>query len=76
MVRSAPAAEEELEKRRDVFMRELWDVYTIDRRLTGKNCLRGKQGDLSKDAKLLATKVATRNDLSHKLWLCFGRDRR
>ena len=124
-------------------MSELWDVYTIDRKLTGKKCLRGKQGELSEDefhlwvmvwiknpqsgkylislrsadkdtdplkwetvaghtiagdtsldaalrevyeevgirlkaedAKLLATKVTTRNDLSYKLWLCFGRDRR
>ena len=30
-------------------MSELWDVYTIDRRLAGKTCIRGEQGNLSKD---------------------------
>ncbi len=30
-------------------MSELWDVYTIDRKLTGKKCLRGKQGELAED---------------------------
>ncbi|WP_081646829.1 NUDIX hydrolase [Butyrivibrio sp. AD3002] len=30
-------------------MGELWDVYTIDRKLTGKACIRGEQGNLSKD---------------------------
>ena len=28
-------------------MSEVWDVYTKDRRLTGKTCLRGEQGTLS-----------------------------
>lgn len=30
-------------------MSELWDVYTIDRRLTGKTCIRGEQGNLLED---------------------------
>ncbi|WP_081674514.1 NUDIX domain-containing protein [Butyrivibrio sp. VCD2006] len=30
-------------------MSELWDVYTIDRRLTGKTCVRGEQGNLLDD---------------------------
>lgn len=25
-------------------MSELWDVYTIDRKLIGKTCIRGEQG--------------------------------
>lgn len=28
-------------------MSELWDVYTRDRKLTGKKCIRGEQGQLS-----------------------------
>ena len=30
-------------------MREVWDVYTKDRRRTGKTCLRGEQGTLEED---------------------------
>ena len=30
-------------------MSELWDVYTIDRKVTGKTCFRGEQGNLSED---------------------------
>ncbi len=30
-------------------MSELWDVYTIDRKLTGKTCIRGEQGNLADD---------------------------
>ena len=30
-------------------MGELWDVYTKDRRLTGKTCIRGEQGNLLED---------------------------
>ncbi len=30
-------------------MAEKWDVYTIDRKPTGKTCLRGEQGNLSDD---------------------------
>ena len=30
-------------------MGELWDVYTIDRRFTGKTCFRGEQGSLGED---------------------------
>lgn len=50
-------------------MSELWDVYTIDRRLTGKSCIRGKQGELSEDAKLLATKVTTGYDGQRYNWI-------
>ena len=30
-------------------MSELWDVYTIDRRITGKTCIRGEQDNLADD---------------------------
>ena len=30
-------------------MRELWDVYTIDRKKTGKTCIRGEQSNLADD---------------------------
>ncbi len=30
-------------------MSEVWDVYTKDRKLTGKHCFRGEQGNLSED---------------------------
>ncbi len=30
-------------------MSELWDVYTIDRKLTGKTCIRGEQSKLADD---------------------------
>ena len=30
-------------------MSELWDVYTIDRRITGKTCIRGEQDKLADD---------------------------
>ena len=30
-------------------MSELWDVYTIDRKKTGKTCIRGEQSNLSED---------------------------
>ena len=30
-------------------MAEIWDVYTIDRKLTGKKCIRGEQGSLAED---------------------------
>ena len=30
-------------------MREVWDVYTKDRKKTGKTCIRGEQGQLSED---------------------------
>ncbi|MDC7292592.1 hypothetical protein NXH67_03570 [Butyrivibrio sp. DSM 10294] len=30
-------------------MSELWDVYTIDRKLIGKTCIRGEQGKLADD---------------------------
>ncbi len=30
-------------------MSELWDVYTIDRKITGKTCIRGEQCNLSED---------------------------
>ena len=30
-------------------MSELWDVYTIDRRITGKTCVRGEQDKLADD---------------------------
>lgn len=30
-------------------MKELWDVYTKDRKRTGKICVRGEQGNLSED---------------------------
>ena len=30
-------------------MSELWDVYSIDRQLTGKTCVRGEQGNLVDD---------------------------
>lgn len=30
-------------------MRELWDVYTKERKKTGKNCIRGEQGNLLED---------------------------
>lgn len=30
-------------------MRELWDVYTIDRKKIGKTCIRGEQNKLSDD---------------------------
>ena len=30
-------------------MAELWDIYTIDRKLTGKTCFRGEQGKLADD---------------------------
>ena len=30
-------------------MREVWDVYTKDRRRTRKTCLRGEQGTLEED---------------------------
>ena len=28
-------------------MSELWDIYTIDRKMTGKTCVRGEQGNLA-----------------------------
>ena len=28
-------------------MSELWDIYTIDRKLTGKTCVRGEQDKLA-----------------------------
>ena len=34
---------------RNEFMRELWDVYTIDRKKTGKTCIRGEQSNLADD---------------------------
>ena len=30
-------------------MKELWDVYTKDRKRTGKTCVRGEQGNLQED---------------------------
>ena len=30
-------------------MSEVWDVYTKDRRPTGKTCLRGEQGTLAEE---------------------------
>ena len=47
-------------------MSELWDVYTIDRRLTGKSCLRGKQGELAEDEFHLWVMVWIRNPQSGK----------
>ncbi len=32
-------------------MSELWDVYTIDRKLIGKTCIRGEQGKLADDTR-------------------------
>lgn len=42
-------------------MSELWDVYTIDRRRTGKTCIRGEQGRLSDDEFHLWVMVWIRN---------------
>ncbi|MCR4641130.1 MAG: NUDIX domain-containing protein [Lachnospiraceae bacterium] len=47
-------------------MSELWDVYTIDRKLTGKKCLRGKQGELSEDEFHLWVMVWIKNPQSGK----------
>ena len=47
-------------------MRELWDVYTIDRRVTGKTCFRGEQRNLSKDDFHLWVMVWIRNPQTGK----------
>ncbi len=47
-------------------MGELWDVYTVDRRLTGKTCFRGDQGTLSEDEFHLWVMVWIRNPKTGK----------
>ena len=47
-------------------MGELWDVYTIDRRLTGKTCRRGEQEKLSEDEFHLWVMVWIRNPKTGK----------
>lgn len=42
-------------------MSEVWDVYTKDRKLTGKKCIRGEQGRLSEDEFHLWVMVWIRN---------------
>lgn len=42
-------------------MREVWDVYTKDRKLTGKKCIRGEQGRLSEEEFHLWVMVWIRN---------------
>ncbi|MBO4609409.1 MAG: NUDIX domain-containing protein [Lachnospiraceae bacterium] len=42
-------------------MSELWDVYTIDRRRTGKTCIRGEQDKLADDEFRLWVMVWIRN---------------
>ena len=42
-------------------MGELWDVYTIDRKRTGKTCFRGEQGKLADDEFHLWVMVWIRN---------------
>ena len=38
-----------VEKEKGIAMCELWDVYTKERKNTGKTCIRGEQGDLLED---------------------------
>ena len=47
-------------------MAEKWDVYTIDRKLTGKTCLRGEQGNLSDDEFHLWVMVWIKNPVTGK----------
>ena len=47
-------------------MGELWDVYTIDRRLTGKTCFRGEQGSLAEDEFHLWVMVWIKNPVTGK----------
>ncbi len=42
-------------------MSEVWDVYTIDRKRTGKTCIRGEQKNLSNDEFHLWVQVWIRN---------------
>ena len=49
-----------------LIMSELWDVYTIDRRLTGKTCFRGEQANLSEDEFHLWVMVWIRNPKTDK----------
>ena len=47
--RSTATARLKYEIKKVLLMGELWDVYTKDRRLTGKTCIRGEQGNLLED---------------------------
>ncbi|MCR5357105.1 MAG: NUDIX domain-containing protein [Lachnospiraceae bacterium] len=47
-------------------MSETWDVYTIDRKLTGKTCLRGEQDGLADDEFHLWVMVWIRNPQTGK----------
>ena len=47
-------------------MSELWDVYTIDRKRTGKTCVRGKQGNLSEEEFHLWVMVWIKNPVTGK----------
>ena len=47
-------------------MSELWDVYTIDRKMTGKTCIRGEQSALSDDEFHLWVMVWIKNPMTGK----------
>ena len=47
-------------------MSELWDVYTIDRKRTGKTCIRGEQSTLSEDEFHLWVMVWIKNPTTGK----------
>ena len=47
-------------------MPELWDVYTIDRKKTGKTCYRGEQSNLEDDEFHLWVMVWIKNPITGK----------
>ena len=47
-------------------MRELWDIYTIDRKKTGKTCIRGEQSNLADDEFHLWVMVWIKNPTTGK----------
>ena len=47
-------------------MSELWDIYTIDRKRTGKTCIRGEQGKLEDDEFRLWVMVWIKNPVTGK----------
>lgn len=49
-------------------MREVWDVYTKDRRRTGKTCLRGEQGTLEEDEFHMWVMVWIKNARTENTW--------
>ena len=51
-------------------MSESWDVYSIDRKKTGKTCVRGEQSKLSDDEFHLWVMVWIKNPTQTK-WLTF-----